>query len=61
MRIVTASVIIAALSLGAPAFVQAQGSPSQSQASPSQSEAQPTEHPGRRRQGPAAGGAFEGR
>jgi Spy/CpxP family protein refolding chaperone len=32
MRIVTASVIIAALSLGAPAFVQAQGSPSQSEA-----------------------------
>ena len=32
MRISTASVIIAALSLGTPAFVQAQGSPSQSEA-----------------------------
>ena len=44
MRFVTASVIIAALSaalsLGAPAFVQAQGSPQQSQGSPSQSEEQ---------------------
>jgi len=42
MRIVTASVIIAALSLGTPAFVQAQGAPSQSEAQtpPSQSEAQ---------------------
>jgi hypothetical protein len=30
MRILTASVIIAALSLGTPAFVQAQGTPSQS-------------------------------
>ena len=36
MRIVTASVIFAALSLGTPAFVQAQGGPG-----PSQSEAQP--------------------
>jgi len=43
MRIVTASVIIAALSLGTQAFVQAQGAPSQSEAQtpPSQSEAQP--------------------
>ncbi|WP_426435451.1 hypothetical protein [Bradyrhizobium genosp. P] len=32
MRIVTASIIIAALSLGTPAFVQAQGAPSQSEA-----------------------------
>src|SRR6266404_1643507 len=40
MRIVTTSVIIAALSLGTPAFVQAQGAPSQSQGAPSQSEAQ---------------------
>jgi Spy/CpxP family protein refolding chaperone len=32
MRIFTASVIIAALSLGTPAFVQAQGAPAQSQA-----------------------------
>jgi hypothetical protein len=32
MRISTASVIIAALSLGTPAFVQAQGAPSQSEA-----------------------------
>lgn len=32
MRIVTASVIIAALSLGAPAFVQAQGNPTPSEA-----------------------------
>src|SRR3984893_15732200 len=32
MRIVTASVIIAALSLGTPAFVQAQGAPSQPEA-----------------------------
>jgi Spy/CpxP family protein refolding chaperone len=40
MRIVTASVIIAALSLGTPAFAQAQGAPSQSQGAPSQSEAQ---------------------
>jgi Spy/CpxP family protein refolding chaperone len=39
MRIVTTSVIIAALSLGAPAFVQAQGSPSQSGAQ-TQSESQ---------------------
>jgi hypothetical protein len=39
MRILTASVIIAALSLGTPAFVQAQGTPSQSKAqkSPAQS------------------------
>src|SRR6266850_2261261 len=39
MRISTASVIIAALSLGTPAFVQAQGAPSQSEAPtpPSQS------------------------
>ena len=38
MRIVTASVIIAALSLGTPAFVQAQGAPSQSEAqTPAQS------------------------
>jgi hypothetical protein len=41
MRIVTASAIIAALSLGTPAFVQAQGAPPQSQGAPSQSEAQP--------------------
>jgi hypothetical protein len=32
MRILTASVIIAAISLGTPAFVQAQGAPSQSEA-----------------------------
>src|SRR6267143_1887667 len=32
MRISTASVIIAALTLGTPAFVQAQGAPSQSEA-----------------------------
>src|SRR5882672_10383717 len=32
MRIFTASVIIAAVSLGTPAFVQAQGAPSQSKA-----------------------------
>jgi hypothetical protein len=32
MRIFTASVIIAAISLGTPAFVQAQGAPSQSEA-----------------------------
>lgn len=32
MRILTASVIVAAISLGTPAFVQAQGAPSQSQA-----------------------------
>jgi hypothetical protein len=32
MRIFTASVIIAAVSLGAPTFVQAQGAPSQSEA-----------------------------
>ena len=32
MRISTASIIIAALSLGTPAFVQAQGAPSQSEA-----------------------------
>jgi hypothetical protein len=39
MRIFTASVIIAAVSLGTPAFVQAQGAPSQSEAqkSPAQS------------------------
>jgi len=40
MRIVTTSVIIAALSLATPALVQAQGAPSQSQGAPSQSEAQ---------------------
>ena len=40
MRIVTTSVIIAALSLGTPAFVQAQGNPSQSEAQTPQSEAQ---------------------
>src|SRR5258705_7392029 len=32
MRIFTASVIVAAVSLGTPAFVQAQGAPSQSEA-----------------------------
>jgi hypothetical protein len=32
MRILTASVIVAALSLGTPAFVQAQGAPSQPEA-----------------------------
>ena len=37
MRISTASVIIAALSLGTPAFVQAQGAPSQSEAQTPQS------------------------
>jgi Spy/CpxP family protein refolding chaperone len=37
MRIVTTSVIIAALSLGTPAFVQAQGAPSQSDAQAPQS------------------------
>ena len=37
MRIVTVSVLIAALSLGAPAFAQGQGSPSQSEAQESQS------------------------
>ena len=39
MRIFTASVIVAAVSLGTPAFVQAQGAPSQSEAqkSPAQS------------------------
>src|SRR6266851_1597370 len=41
MRVVTTSVIIAALSLGTPAFVQAQGAPPQSQGAPSQSEVQP--------------------
>jgi hypothetical protein len=40
MRIFTASVIVAALSLGTPAFVQAQGTPSQPQGAPSQPEAQ---------------------
>jgi len=42
MRIFTASVIIAALSLGTPAFVQAQGAPAQSEAqtSPDQSSAE---------------------
>ena len=39
MRLFTASVIVAAVSLGTPAFVQAQGAPSQSEAqkSPAQS------------------------
>jgi hypothetical protein len=37
MRIVTASVIIAALSLGAPAFAQTQGTPAQSETQPPQS------------------------
>ena len=37
MRIFTASAIIAALSLGTPAFVQAQGAPSQSEAQAPQS------------------------
>jgi Spy/CpxP family protein refolding chaperone len=36
MRIVTTSVLIAALSLGAPAFVHAQGSPAQSEAQKTQ-------------------------
>ena len=42
MRIFTASVIIAAFSLGAPAFVQAQGAPAQSEAQtpPDQSSAE---------------------
>jgi hypothetical protein len=40
MRIITASVIVAALSLGTPAFVQAQGAPPQPQAAPSQPGAQ---------------------
>ena len=42
MRIFTASVIIAALSLGTPAFVQAQGAPAQSEAQnpPDQSSAE---------------------
>ena len=37
MRVFTASVIIAALSLGTPAFVQAQGAPSEAQTPPAQS------------------------
>ena len=37
MRLFTASVIVAAISLGTPAFVQAQGAPSQSQKPPAQS------------------------
>lgn len=37
MRILTASVIVAAISLGTPAFVQAQGGPSQSEAPAAQS------------------------
>jgi hypothetical protein len=36
MRIFTASVIIAVVSLGTPAFVQAQGTPSQPQTQPAQ-------------------------
>ena len=40
MRIVTTSVIIAALSLAAPAVVQAQGNPAPSEAQKPQSEAQ---------------------
>jgi Spy/CpxP family protein refolding chaperone len=43
MRIVTASVIIAALSLGTPAFVQAQGAPAQQGAPAAQSETQAPE------------------
>ena len=43
MRIVTTSVIIAALSLAAPALVQAQGNPAQSEAQKPQSEAQTPE------------------
>jgi hypothetical protein len=41
MRISTASVIIAALSLGTPAFVQAQGAPSQSEAPTPPAESSP--------------------
>jgi hypothetical protein len=37
MRALTASVIIAAVSFGTPAFVQAQGAPSQSEAPPAKS------------------------
>jgi hypothetical protein len=37
MRLFTASVIIAAVSFGMPAFVQAQGAPSQSEKPPAQS------------------------
>ena len=40
MRISTASVIVAALSLGTPAFVQAQGAPSQPEAQTSPPPAQ---------------------
>ncbi len=45
MRIITASVIVAALSLGTPAFVQAQGAPSQPQGAPSQPQAQTPQTP----------------
>jgi hypothetical protein len=41
MRIFTASVIIAAVSLGTPAFVQAQGTPSQSDAQTPRAQSRP--------------------
>jgi hypothetical protein len=43
MRIFTASVIIAVLSLGTPAFVQAQGAPSQSKAQKSPAQKSPAQ------------------
>jgi hypothetical protein len=42
MRIITASVIIAAVSFGTPAFVQAQGAPSQSEAQTPPAQSSPT-------------------
>ena len=63
MRIFMASVIIAAVSLGTPAFVQAQGAPSQPEAQtpPAQSSTVIRRIQVGRRQRPDTGGALEGR
>jgi len=63
MRIFTASVIVAALSLGTPAFVQAQGAILAARGTETARSVQHghTEYTGRRRQGPATDGALEGR
>jgi len=62
MRIFTASVIIAAVSLGTPAFVQAQGSTLAIQGTDTVCSIQHghSDHTGRRPQGTATGGALEG-
>ena len=63
MRNFTASVIIAAVSLGTPAFVQAQGTPWQRGGTNPACSVQHDhpEHTGCRHQGPETGSALEGR